>query len=123
MHPYPAQPPILVTIGDIACTQHEVITPAGRFPIGGTTWSFTDLSRTTRGIPTWAIVCAIVFALFCLLGLLFLLAKEDRTEGWVQVVVHGPGLAHQVHIPVNSPFAVADLGNRVTYARNLSFQA
>ncbi|MCA1188165.1 MULTISPECIES: hypothetical protein [unclassified Saccharopolyspora] len=122
MHPYPAQPPILVAIGDIACTQHEVITPSGRAPIAGTTWSFTDLSRTTRGIPTWAIVCAIVFAFFCLLGLLFLLAKEERTEGWVQVAVHGSGIAHQTQIPVHSAFAVVDFGNRVSYARNLAHQ-
>jgi hypothetical protein len=53
--------PVLVTIGDIVCTRNEVITPSGRAPIGGVVWSFTDLSRTTRSIPTWAIVCAVIF--------------------------------------------------------------
>ena len=115
--------PALVTIGDIVCTQHEVITPSGRAPIGGVVWSFTDLSRTTRTIPTWAIVCTVVFFFFCLLGLLFLLAKEDRTEGSVQVVVQGPGFLHQTQIPVYSLPQLQDLAARVSYARSLSASA
>ncbi|MHA6762669.1 hypothetical protein [Streptacidiphilus sp. PAMC 29251] len=113
----------LVTIGDIICTQHEVITPSGRRPIGQVNWSFTDLSRTTKAIPTWAIVCAIVFFFVCFLGLLFLLAKEERTEGSVQVVVQGPGLLHQLQVPVYSVMQVQDYNARVGYARSLTAAA
>ena len=114
----------LVTIGDIICTQHEVITPSGRRPIGQATWSFTDLSRTNRAIPTWAIVCTIVFTLLlCGLGLLFLLAKEERTEGSVQIVVQGPGLLHQLQLPVNSVMQIQDYNARVGYARSLTAAA
>ncbi|WP_197540708.1 MULTISPECIES: hypothetical protein [Kitasatospora] len=81
------------------------------------------MSRTTRTIPTWAIVCAIVFFVFCLLGLLFLLAKEDRTEGTVQVVVQGPRFLHQVQLPVSSVGQVQDYNARVGYARSLSAAA
>ena len=116
-------PETLVTIGDIICTQHEVITPSGRAPIGQATWSFTDLSRTTRAIPTWAIVCAVVFFFVCFLGLLFLLAKEERTEGSVQVVVQGPGMLHQLQVPVFSVMQVQDYNARVGYARSLSAAA
>lgn len=120
----PGYPPqVLVTIGDIACTRTEVITPSGRAPIGEVTWTFTDMSRTTRTIPVWAIVLAVVFFFLCFLGLLFLLAKEDRTEGWAQVTVQGPGLLHVVQVPVMSPVAVADLSARVNHARSLAFQA
>lgn len=115
--------PVLVAIGDIVCTQQEVITPSGRAPIGGVVWSFTDMSRTTRAIPTWAIVCAVIFFFFCLLGLLFLLAKEDRTEGAAQVVVQGPGFLHQTQIPVFSVPQLQDLAARVNYARSLSASA
>jgi hypothetical protein len=115
--------PVLVTIGDIVCTQHEVITPSGRAPIGGVVWSFTDLSRTTRTIPNWAIVCTVIFFFFCLLGLLFLLAKEDRTEGGAQIVVQGQGFLHQTQIPVYSVPQVQDLAARVNYARSLSASA
>jgi hypothetical protein len=119
----PSGAPVLVTIGDIVCTQYEVITPSGRAPIGGVVWSFTDLSRTTRTIPTWAIVCTVIFFFFCLLGLLFLLAKEDRTEGSAQIVVQGPGFLHQTQIPVYSVPQLQDLSARIGYARSLSASA
>jgi hypothetical protein len=118
-----ANGPVMVTIGDIACTNTLVITPSGQAPIGGVVWSYTDMSRTTRSIPTWAIVCAVVFFFFCLLGLLFLLAKEDRTEGTVQVVVQGQGFLHQVQLPVSSVMQIQDYAARVNYARSLSAAA
>jgi hypothetical protein len=37
-----------------------------------------DTSYTVRRTPTWAIVLAVVLAFILLLGLLFLLVKEDR---------------------------------------------
>ncbi|MDQ1287773.1 MAG: hypothetical protein QG622_1338 [Actinomycetota bacterium] len=117
--PSPAYP-VLVTIGDIACTQAEVITPAGRQPINSVTWTFTDMSQTTESIPAWAIVLAIVFFVFCLLGLLFLLVKERRTTGWVQVTVQGSRFLHQTQLPVSSVYQVADYNARVSYARSLS---
>lgn len=117
----PSPSPVLVTIGDIACTQDEVITPSGRAPIAGTTWTFTDMTRTDRTIPAWAIVLAVLFFLFCLLGLLFLLVKEERTTGSVQITVSAPGLLHVTQIPVAAPAAVMDFNARVNYARNLAF--
>ncbi|MER5865913.1 hypothetical protein [Kitasatospora sp. NPDC002040] len=116
-------PGTMVTIGDVICTQTEVITPSGTCPIGQVSWSFTDMSRTTRSIPAWAIVCAVLFFVFCFLGLLFLLAKEDRTEGSVQVVVQGPRLLHQVQLPVASVAQVQDYSARVGYARSLTAAA
>lgn len=115
-----AQSPVLVTIGDIACTQTEVITPAGRRPVNSVAWTFTDLSQTTQGIPAYAIVLAILFFAFCLLGLLFLLVKETRTTGWVQVTVQGDRFLHQVQLPVSSAQQVADYNARVGYARSLT---
>jgi hypothetical protein len=113
--------PVLVTIGDIACTGEEVITPSGRAPIAGTTWTFTDMSRTDRTIPAWAIVLTVLFVWFCFLGLLFLLVKEERTTGWAQVTVQGRGLMHVTQVPVNTPMVVMDLNSRVNYARSLAF--
>lgn len=114
----PPAPP-LVTIGDIACTQTEVITPSGNCPIGSTVWSFTDMSRTEKVMPTWAIVLTVLGIFLCLLGLLFLLVKEERTEGWVQIVVQGPGFLHQTQLPVTSLAQVHDYNARVAYARSL----
>ncbi len=115
--------PTLVTIGDIAVTQSSVITPSGTRPIGQVSWTFTDMSRTTQSIPPWAIVCAVIGALLCLIGLLFLLVKETHTEGHVQVTVQGQSFVHTAQIPVSSPGQVADINARVGYARSLTAAA
>ena len=112
--------PVLVTIGDISVTSTTVYTPSGSRPLAEVSWTFTDLSTTSQGIPTWAIVCAVVFFLFCFLGLLFLLAKEDKTVGSVQVTVHGPGFVHTSTIPVASMAQVGDINARVNYVRTLT---
>ncbi len=116
---------VLVVIGDISITPTTVYTPTGSRPLSEVGLTFTDLSSTSQSIPTWAIVCAIVFALACLLGLLFLLAKENTTTGAVQVTVTGPGFVHTTTIPVSSVEQVADINARVGYVRSLvaaSFQ-
>lgn len=115
--------PMLVTIGDIGVTSQWVVTPVGTCPVRYTQWMFTDMSRTLNRIPVWAIVCAILFFLFCFLGLLFLLAREEYTEGYVQVVVQGPRLVHTVQLPVRSPAQAMDYSQRVNYARALSAAA
>ncbi len=117
------QEPVLVAIGDIGVTQTHVITPSGTAPVAQCQFHVTDMSRTSETIPPWAIVLAVVFAVFCLLGLLFLLVKEPRTEGGVQVVVQGPRFLHTVHIPVYSPHQVVDLGARVNHARAIAMAA
>jgi hypothetical protein len=119
----PAAEPMLVTIGDIGVTPSTVVTPSGTRPVGKVQWMFTDMSRTTQAIPTWAVVCTVVFFVFCLLGLLFLLVKETRTEGYVQVIVQGPGFVHTAQLPVSSVAQVADYSARVNYARSVSAAA
>lgn len=122
MDPYaqPGAEPMLVSIGDIAVSQSWVTTPSGVRPVGEVSWSITDLSRTTEKIPVWAIVCTIIFVWFCLLGLLFLLAKERRTEGYVQVVVQAPGFVHTTQLPVYSTEQIADYNGRLNYARSIT---
>lgn len=110
---------VLVTIGDISVEQFRIVTPAGVMPTRGTNWSAMDMSRTEERLPGYAIVLAILFALACLLGLLFLLIKERRTTGFVQVTVQHGGRTHNTHVPVNSPSQVADTLARVNFARTL----
>lgn len=122
-HSQPGTEPLLVSIGDIGVSASWVITPSGTRPVGQVHWMFTDMSRTAERIPAWAIVCVVIFVWFCFLGLLFLLAKESRTEGHVQVIVQGPGLVHTVQLPVFSVDQVADYNARVNYARSISSAA
>jgi hypothetical protein len=112
--------PILVQIGDISVTQTTVFTPSGSRSLNEVQWSVTDMTVTSQTIPTWAIVCAIVFALACLLGLLFLLVKETVTKGTLQVTVQGPGLVYTTQIPIATAQQFADINGRVDYARTLS---
>jgi hypothetical protein len=114
--------PFLVNIGDIHVSPHWVVTPSGTAPLAGAQWFFLDQSRTERKIPTWAIVLAIVFAFACLLGLLFLLVKEDATVGWVQVSVRAGGLTHITHVPVTSRMDVARVAQLVQQAQALTAQ-
>ncbi len=114
-----AAAPILVTVGDLACSQYYVVTPGGTYPLANTTWIMTNTSTTTESIPAYAIVLTVVFFVFCLLGLLFLLIKERRTQGFVSVSVQGPGFFHVAQIPVSDPAQIADTENRVNYIRSL----
>ena len=113
----PQYAPIRVQLGQIACTDTHVITPAGTYPLKGTIWTVSNQTFVTSAIPAWAIICAILFFIFCLLGLLFLLVKERRVNGAVQVAVQGPGLSFSTYIPVNSEFAVFQISNSVDVIR------
>ena len=114
---------MLVTIGDIGVTQSWVVTPSGTRPIGTVTWLFTDMSRTTQSIPAWAIVCAILFALFFLLGLFFLLVTEEVVTGYISITVEGQGRRHVSQVPVASAVARVSLMQRVGYVQNLTANA
>ncbi|GAB3567951.1 hypothetical protein GCM10027344_31100 [Spelaeicoccus albus] len=100
-----------------------MITPVGTVPLHRAQFTFSDMSRTDRVTPAWAIVLAIIGFFFFLLGLLFLLAKEERTSGAVQVIVTGPGFMHTFQTPVASSAIVRDFAGRVNYASSLAASA
>ena len=93
--PKPAQDnksPIL-TIGDIAITKDKVITPNGTGSLADSQWVFSDMSRTETRIPAVAIILAIVFAILCLIGLLFLLMKENNRHGLCRGIRSAAGIS------------------------------
>ena len=104
---------------DIAMVLHG--TPSGRFPIKGTVWTMTDMSRTEQATPVWAIITALlVFWWTCLLGLLFLLVKETKTTGHIQVTVQGGGHYHATQIMVSNAAYAQHIAQQVNYARSLA---
>ncbi|MFI6769453.1 hypothetical protein [Streptomyces sp. NPDC050355] len=109
-----------LSLGDIAVSGDTIMTPAGPMPLKGAIWTATDMSRTEEKIPAHAVVLAIVFFLFCLLGLLFLLMKERVTTGFVQITVNSGGRHHSTMVPVQSREQVMFVLNQVNYARSLS---
>jgi hypothetical protein len=115
--------PFLITIGDIGITSNQVVTPNGSGPLAGSQWIFTDTSRTESKIPTVAIILAIIFALLCLIGLLFLLMKETKTTGYVEVTVRVGNIFHKTQIPVDSPAKIEGVRQLVNKAQALAIQA
>jgi hypothetical protein len=115
--------PIVLTIGDIGVTHSWVVTPNGNARLAGSQWIARDMTRVESRIPPWAIVVAIVFALACLLGLLFLLVKEQYTTGYVEVSVQAGNLFHATQIPVSGSHQVAHVRQQVSQAQTLAAAA
>ncbi|MFF9592072.1 hypothetical protein ACF1FX_23110 [Streptomyces sp. NPDC014646] len=110
----------LLALGDITIVNDQIITPVGTMPLKGAVWSATDLSHTEERIPTVAIVLAIVFALLCLVGLLFLLMKEKKTTGFIQVSVTSDGKHHSTMIPATGPETFPCVMSQLNSARAMS---
>jgi hypothetical protein len=113
----PPLEPIRVSLGQIACTDNLVYTPVGTHPLAGTIWTTTNQTMVTESIPGYAIVLTILGVWFCLLGLLFLLIKERRLTGSVQVSVQGPGFSYSTYLPVNSELAIYQISTNVDWIR------
>lgn len=110
----------MLSIGDITVMSESIVTPSGTMPLKGAVWTATDMSRTEEKIPTHAVVLAIIFALFCLIGLLFLLMKEKRTTGFIQVTVVSGGRHHSTMIPAMGPHTFPAVMGQLNQARSLS---
>ena len=113
----------VLTIGDIAITTDKVLTPNGTGSLADSQWIFSDMSRTESRIPATAVILAIVFAILCLIGLLFLLMKETITTGYAEVSVHSGNLYHKVQIPIKSKQDVDCIRELVNKAQSLAAQA
>jgi hypothetical protein len=113
----------LATIGDISISQHWVMTPTGPQPIRGSVWTVTDMSQYQESVSTAGVVLAILFVWFCLLGLLFLLMKDRRYGGYIQVTVQGSGFYHSTLIPAGGLQSVMSVNQQVNYARSLAAAA
>jgi hypothetical protein len=109
--------PIRIQLGDIAVTDTQIFTPVGTYQLRGTTWTVTNQTYMTESIPTWAIVLTIIGFFFCLLGLLFLLVKERKVYGAMQVTVQARGLSHSTYVPVYNPAAIYEINTRVDWIR------
>ena len=109
--------PVRVRLGDIAVSDSRIQLPYGTYPLGGTTWMVTNQTYVTDSIPAWAIIMAILTVLLCLIGLLFLLVRERRFYGAIQVSVQGPGLSHSTYIPVGNELQIFQINNSVDWIR------
>jgi hypothetical protein len=123
LKPQPQGNSSILTIGDIAITSEKVITPNGTGSLADSQWIFSDMSRTESRMPAIAVILAIVFALLCLIGLLFLLMRETTTTGYAEVSMHSGNLYHKVQIPISSKADVDRVRELVNKAQSLAAQA
>jgi hypothetical protein len=120
--PVPLPPP-LVSIGNVHATPDWVITPGGTWPLADVNVSTSDQTAVTTHTPAWAIVMVVVFIWFFLLSLLFLLARERRTSGYIGVTIACNGQWYTEQVPVGNDIQRADVLNRVAYLQSLIGQA
>jgi len=109
--------PIRVQLGEIAVTDSWVSTPAGSYPLRGTTWTVANQTYVNDVIPGWAIGLAVVFFIFCLLGLLFLTIKEKRVHGTIGVTVQGPDFSYSTLIPARHEGVQYQVTQQVNWIR------
>jgi len=81
------------------------------------------MTSTQSKIPAWAIIMAIIGALLCLVGLLFLLVKEEVTTGYVEVSVRAGSVYHKTQIPVSNQQQISQIRQQVGNAQILASQA
>lgn len=82
------------------------------------------MSRQEEKISTVGIILAVVgLFLICVLSLLFLLIKDKRTTGYIQVTVHGEGFQYATMIPALSPATLAQVTQQVNWARSVAAAA
>jgi hypothetical protein len=111
---------IRARIGDIVVTDTHALTPFAAFPLAGTHWSVADRWLVEQRTPTWAVVCAVA-GFFCLtvFSLLFLLARETRVSGAVEVTIRYGNQVHTAYLPVTSHAAVGYVHQLVNWASSL----
>lgn len=110
-------------IGEIVVRNDEVLTPLWNAPLRDCHFSVVDQSYTRSTTPQWAIILAILSFLFCLLGLLFLIVKEDETTGGVAITVSGSGgLTYTTYVPARSRFTAGEAFSYVSQIQARSAQ-
>jgi hypothetical protein len=112
---------VVVQIGELGVTSSVVHTPAGDIPLRGSTWHVTDQWLTEQRTPAWAILAAIVgFCVLTVFSLLFLLVKQTRYRGTVQVTVTNGPRQYVARLPVGTQAEVQAIHQQVNYVRSLA---
>jgi hypothetical protein len=113
--------PVLARFGRITVTETMVRTSTRSFPLRGSVWRTFDYWQLRRVTPDWAIVLAVLgFFVMPFVSLLFLLVKEQRMSGVLQVAVWDGIRQHAVDLPVRGPLELQNWRRQVDYVRSLA---
>jgi len=78
------------------------------------------MSHQQEGVSPAGVLLCILFIWFCLLGLLFLLMKDRKTVGYIQVTVSGAGFHYATMVPATHSQTAYGVNQMVNYARTLA---
>lgn len=118
----PAAPmPVIAQIGDIQVTSTTVRTPAGEFPLRGTTWQVVEQWLPEQKTPGWVIVVTVLL-LFVVgpFSLLFLLIRQTVYRGVALVTVNSWTHQYVARIVVADQSQVQQIQHQVNYVRSLA---
>jgi hypothetical protein len=113
--------PVVARFGRITVTDTVVRTSTRVFALRGSVWRTFDYWQRRRVTPDWAVVLAVLgFFVVPFVSLLFLLVKEERVSGVLQVAVWDGVRQHAVDLPVRSPVELRNWRRQVDYVRSLA---
>jgi hypothetical protein len=113
--------PVVARFGRITVTDTVVRTSTRVFALRGSVWRTFDYWQQRRVTPDWAVVLAVLgFFVVPFVSLLFLLVKEERVSGVLQVAVWDGVRQHAVDLPVRSPVELRNWRRQVDYVRSLA---
>ncbi len=113
--------PVVARFGRITVTDTMVRTSTRVFALRGSVWRTFDYWQRRRVTPDWAVVLAVLgFFVVPFVSLLFLLVKEERVSGVLQVAVWDGVRQHAVDLPVRSPVELRNWRQQVDYVRSLA---
>lgn len=108
----------------ISVTSSGVHTPHGSIPLEEARFFLSDRTRQSSSTPTYAVVLAITgFFFITFFSLLFLLIKEQKLTGVVELTVSGAGISYTTSIPVSGRNDIAELAARVQHVQQLTGRA
>ncbi len=116
-----AREPVIARFGDIEVTGSAVRGPTGTFPLPDSVWRCFDYWYDIRVTPAWAIALALVgFFVVPFVSLLFLLVKEPRRVGVLQVAIWDGVRQHVVDLPVGDVAQARAIEHQVDRVRVLA---
>jgi hypothetical protein len=113
--------PVIAQIGDIRVTSTTVHTPAGEFPLRGTTWQVAEQWLPEQKTPAWVVVLTVLgFFIVGPFSLLLLLIRQTIHRGVALVTVNSWTHQYVSRIALADQAQVQQIQHQVNYVRSLA---
>lgn len=127
----------MANLGDVQVYERVIVTPVGQWPMRGAQFLLAQQPQVVRrttgvgvGLAVASVALALITAVFTcggglifLLGLLFLLLKDEGLAGPAIVVIRAGGQVYQAQVPLAAPSQLPWLVNNVNYCQALAARA